>query len=145
MLISTATIITAIALQRREYRHVCYHSLSCDNMQKMSNESSDKHALHFWLWLNGDPMFIMCLLFGNDVISLESRPLIFVYLYVRTHLISKNIRSSKIKACRLLIASSLLMWSLIKLDVKLLRVSFNTTLNISWILYFLLYMVSWLS
>ena len=76
-------------------------------------------------------MFIMCLLFGNNVISLESRPLIFVYLYARTHV-----------ACRLLIASSLLMWSLIKLDVKLLRVSFNTTLNISWILYFLLYMVS---
>ena len=134
MLISTATIITAIALQRRECRHVCYHSLSCTNMQKMSNESGDKHALHFWLWLNGDPMFIMCLLFGNNVISLESRPLIFVYLYARTHV-----------ACRLLIASSLLMWSLIKLDVKLLRVSFNTTLNISWILYFLLYMVSWLS
>ena len=29
-------------------------------------------------------MFIMCLVLGNDVISLESRSLIFVYLYART-------------------------------------------------------------
>ena len=36
-------------------------------------------------------MFITFLHFGNHVISPESRPLIFVYLYMRTQLIQKQI------------------------------------------------------
>ena len=34
---------------------------------------------------------ITFLLFGNDLISLESRPLIFAYLYTRTQSIQKQI------------------------------------------------------
>ena len=37
--------------------------------------------------------FITFLLFGNDLISLESRPLIFVYLYTRTQIIKYDVKS----------------------------------------------------
>ena len=43
-------------------------------------------------------MFIAFLLFGNDVISLESRPLIFIYLYTRTQSIRKEIVQYNIKS-----------------------------------------------
>ena len=36
-------------------------------------------------------MFITFLLSGNDIISLESRPLIFMYSYTRTQSIQKQI------------------------------------------------------
>ena len=36
--------------------------------------------------------------FGNDVISLESRPLIFVYLFMHTQLIQKKIFEFDIKS-----------------------------------------------
>ena len=43
-------------------------------------------------------MFITFLLPGNDVISLEWRPLIFVYLYARTQSIQKQIVKYDIKS-----------------------------------------------
>ena len=43
-------------------------------------------------------MFITFLLSGNGVISLEWRPLIFVYLYVRTQSIQKQIVKYDIKS-----------------------------------------------
>ena len=43
-------------------------------------------------------MFITFLLFGNDVISLESRSLIFIYLYTRTQSIRKEIVQYNIKS-----------------------------------------------
>jgi len=43
-------------------------------------------------------MFIMFLLFGNDVISVESRPLIFMYLHTRTQSIQKQIVEYDIKS-----------------------------------------------
>ena len=43
-------------------------------------------------------MFITFLLFGNDVISLESRSLIFVYLYTRTQSIRKEIVQYNMKS-----------------------------------------------
>ena len=42
-------------------------------------------------------MFIMFLLFGDDVISLELRPLIFMYLYTRAQSIQKQIVQYNIK------------------------------------------------
>ena len=42
-------------------------------------------------------MFIMFLLFGNDVISLELKPLIFIYLYTRAQSIQKQIVQYNIK------------------------------------------------
>ena len=43
-------------------------------------------------------MFITFLLFGNDVISLESRPLTFLYLYMRTQSLQKQIVEYDIKS-----------------------------------------------
>ena len=43
-------------------------------------------------------MFITFLLFGNDVISLESRSVIFIYLYTRTQSIRKEIVQYNIKS-----------------------------------------------
>ena len=40
----------------------------------------------------------MFLLFGNDVISLESRPLIFVYLYLRIQSFQKQIVEYDVKS-----------------------------------------------
>ena len=42
-------------------------------------------------------MFITFLHFGNDVISPESRPLIFAYLYMRTQSIQKQIVEYDVK------------------------------------------------
>ena len=43
-------------------------------------------------------MFITFLLFGIDVISLELRPLIFVYLYTCTQITQKQIIEYEIKS-----------------------------------------------
>ena len=43
-------------------------------------------------------MFITFLLFGIDVISLELRPLIFVYLYTCTQITQKQIIEHDIKS-----------------------------------------------
>ena len=43
-------------------------------------------------------MSIKLSFFGNDVISFESRPLIFVYLYKHTQLIQKQIFEDNIKS-----------------------------------------------
>ena len=40
----------------------------------------------FWWWLKWCTMFITFSFFGNDEISLKSRPLIFMYLYTSTQL-----------------------------------------------------------
>ena len=42
-------------------------------------------------------MFIMFLLSGNDIISLESRPLIFMYSYTRTRSIQEHFVKYKVK------------------------------------------------
>ena len=56
-----------------------------------ANESCDGHAVYFWRWLKRNVMFITFLLSGSDVISLESRPLIFMYSYIPTQSIKKQI------------------------------------------------------
>ena len=59
-----------------------------------ANESCDEHAVYFRRWLKWRTKFI----FGNDVISLESRPLILVYLYTRIQSIQKQIVEYDIKS-----------------------------------------------
>ena len=63
-----------------------------------ANESSFKCAVYFQWWLKWHAMFItFFLLSGSDVISFESRPLIFVYLYTCTQSIQKQIIKYNIK------------------------------------------------
>ena len=61
------------------------------NFHCMQIESCDKHSVYFWRWLKWRAIFITFLHFGNDVISPESRPLIFAYLCMRTQSIQKQI------------------------------------------------------
>ena len=63
-----------------------------------ANESCDEHAVYFRRWLKWRTKFITFLLFGNDVISLKSRPLILVYLYARIQSIQKQIVEYDIKS-----------------------------------------------
>ena len=56
-----------------------------------ANEYRDEHAGYFRRWLKSRAVFITFLRFGNDVISLELRPLIFVHLYTRTQTIQKQV------------------------------------------------------
>ena len=63
-----------------------------------ANESCDEHAVYFRRWLKWCTKFITFLLFSNDVISPESRPLILVYLYTRIQSIQKQIVEYNIKS-----------------------------------------------
>ena len=58
-------------------------------------------------------MFIMFLLFGNDVISLELKPLIFMYLNTRAQSIQKQIVQYNVKVNILKNT-----WPSLKYDVK---------------------------
>ena len=56
--------------------------VGCCKLSLYTNEYCLQHAVNFNLrWLKWRTMFITFLLSGNDVISLKSRPLIFVFLY----------------------------------------------------------------
>ena len=55
-----------------------------ENFHCMQIESCDKHADYFRRWLKQGAKFFTFSYFGNNVFSLESKPLIFVYLCTRT-------------------------------------------------------------
>ena len=61
-----------------------------------ANESCEEHK--FFSSDNGNDMLITLLLFDDDVISLESRPLIFMYLCMHTQSIQKKIVEYDIKS-----------------------------------------------
>ena len=54
------------------------------NFHCMQIECCDKHADYFRRWLKQGAKFFTFSYFGNNVFSLESKPLIFVYLCTRT-------------------------------------------------------------
>ena len=54
------------------------------NFHCMQIECCDKHADYFRRWLKHGAKFFTFSYFGNNVFSLESKPLIFVYLCART-------------------------------------------------------------
>ena len=54
------------------------------NFHCMQIECFDKHADYFRRWLKQGAKFFTFSYFGNNVFSLESKPLIFVYLCTRT-------------------------------------------------------------
>ena len=58
--------------------------VGCSKLSLYSDGSCDEHAFYFWRWLKWLAMWITFLIFGNDVISLESRPLnfrVFIHAY----------------------------------------------------------------
>ena len=63
-----------------------------------ANQSCDEHAVFSAMVEMTRVMSTKFSFFGNDVISLKSRPLIFVYLYVHTQLIQKKIFKFDIKS-----------------------------------------------
>ena len=67
--------------------------VGCGKLSLYANESCDKHAVLFRRWWKWRAIFITFLLFGNDLISLESRPLIFVYLYTRSQIVKYDVKS----------------------------------------------------
>ena len=60
--------------------------IGCCKLSLYANESCDEHAFYFRRGLKGLAMYITFSISGNDVISLESRPLnfrVFILLPVR--------------------------------------------------------------
>ena len=58
--------------------------VGCSKLSLYADGSCDEHAVYFWRWLKWLALWITFLIFGNDVISLESRPLnfrVFIHAY----------------------------------------------------------------
>ena len=71
--------------------------MCCKLCSLWANESCDEHAVFFRWRLKWPFMFTTFLLFRNDAISLESRPLNFVKLYTHTTSIQKQIVEYHVK------------------------------------------------
>ena len=69
--------------------------VGCGKPSLYANESCDEHAIYFRRWSKWSAMYIIFLISGSDVISLESRPLNFrVFIHAYSLLLERYLWSS---------------------------------------------------